>query len=714
MHLSRSAVAALVLLALASTPVGAGLQATAERVPVALTDEADAPLKQPADVEPRHAPDRVVVRWKAPAKAAAGARSYDLQQVASVGSSGAAVLTTGGRPVEEVLAQLRANPGVAWAEPDYVVTVAEEVGVAAVNVNDPLTGQQYALDRMHVREAWSIGTGGSNLIAVVDTGVWAAHPDLAGRLVPGYDFVNNDSNPADDNAHGTWVSGIIAANANDGLGIAGISWTDRIMPVKVMDENGLGMTSDVAAGIHWAVDHGASVINLSIGGFGDSQLLREAVDYAWARNVVLVAAAGNFRSAGPFYPASYPHVISVSATQADDEFTNWSNFGADVDVSAPGASILTTNCNRSTVSSCKYTGAHIVISGTSFSSPNVAGVVALLRARNPGWTNASVVSRILSTADDLGYAGWDNRYGHGRVNANRALGGSNGPASPSPGDALEPDNAFSSAKTAAINTTFRPSIHPAGDVDYIAFNVPRAGRLDLSVTPVIDTVRLPMSSLPVDPVLNIYNAAGALLLHVDNPADQRATEVARIQVAGSARVVLRVHNWFPNGNRNAYSVTSAFVDNVAPFVTGRTPSAEAIRVPFNGAFTVTFSEAVGGVSASTVLLRDSNSQYVPATVTYDSAARRATLRPSAGLAGEARYRIILTSSIADVAGNPLPADSWVFTTGKSDARLAGADRYATAAAVSAASFGAGVPVAYVATGTNFPDALAAGPVAARA
>jgi hypothetical protein len=251
-------------------------------------------------------------------------------------------------------------------------------------------------------------------------------------------------------------------------------------------------------------------------------------------------------------------------------------------------------------------------------------------------------------------------------------------------------------------------------VDFFAFNAPRAGRLDLTVTPVIDSVRPPKSSLPVDPVLHVYNAAGTLLKLVDNADNSAATEVARIQVAGAGRIVLRVSNWFPNGNRTAYSVTAAFVDNVLPTVTGRSPGAGTTGVPFNATHAITFSETVSAVSASTVVLRDAAGHNVPATVTYDPAKRRAHLKPKAGLAGEATYRISLSSAIVDLGGNALVASSYTFTTGKADRRLAGADRYATAAAVSASAWAANGPATvFVATGQTFADALAAVPYAGR-
>ena len=223
------------------------------------------------------------------------------------------------------------------------------------------------------------------MVAVLDTGIELGHPELAGRIVPGHDFVNNDGDASDDNGHGTWVSGIIAANANDGIGIAGISWSDRIMPVKIMNASGTGDTSDLTAGIVWATDHGATVINMSVGGFPYSQFVHDAVRYAWNHGVVLVGAAGNNAASGQFFPASYPEVISVSATQVDDEFTHWSNYGADVDVSAPGASVLTTNCAVCKPIEQDLTGDHryTYISGTSFAAPNVAGVVALILGALP-------------------------------------------------------------------------------------------------------------------------------------------------------------------------------------------------------------------------------------------------------------------------------------------------------------------------------------------
>ena len=660
-------------------------------------------------------PGEVIVKWRDAAAGDAAADAHGLSVLADLGTPAAdmpEVVSTEGREVADVVAELRGDPAVEHAEPNYVTQLATDV-TTAVAVNDPKTGPQYSLDRMRVRDAWSLSTGSARTIAVLDTGVEFGHPDLAGRTVPGHDFVNNDSVSADDNGHGTWVAGIIAANANDGIGIAGISWSDRIMPVKIMNANGTGDTSDLTAAIVWATDHGATVINMSVGGFPNSVFVHDAVRYAWDHGVVLVGAAGNNAANGQFFPASYPEVISVSATQVDDEFTHWSNYGADVDVSAPGASILTTNCEACKPVEQDLTGDHryTYISGTSFAAPNVAGVVALIWARYPTMTNGEVVNRLRTTVDDLGYVGWDARYGFGRVNALRAVGGESPLIALGGHDALEGNDTLAAATPIALGTTVRPNIYPAGDVDVFAVDAPRAGRLDISVGPVLDNRAWPWnkSALAIDPVLNVYNAAGTLLATVDadNPA---ATDTASIQMSAAGRLLVRINNYTPNGNRGFYPLTTVFVDNIAPTVAGLSPAPNGARAAYDGPVQVQFSEPVNGVSGSTFQLRH-GVHLVPATVSYDPAAQRATLWPNAVLHGDSVYTATLTSGIVDQAGAALAQVTWGFNTGKALPRLFGPDRYATAAALSASAFGPGVPVVHVATGAAFPDALSGGPAA---
>jgi type VII secretion-associated serine protease mycosin len=662
-------------------------------------------------------PGEVIVKFRDQAKAAelAVARGLEIARRAAEHDVNLAVVaSTRGRPVEQVVAELRSDPAVEYAEPNYRVQLLDDGAVAAVSVNDPMTAGQYSLDRMRVRDAWSLATGSSGVIAVLDTGVQHDHPDLSNRVLAGRDFVNNDWLAADDNGHGTWVAGIIAAKPNDGYGIAGISWSGVILPVKIMNSSGTGTTEALRQGIMWAADNGATVINMSVGGFPYSQDVQNAVTYAWNKGAVLVGAAGNNNREESFYPASLNQVISVSATQPQDEFSHWSSYGPAVDVSAPGSSVLTTNCIASTCPHPEW-GSHTYISGTSFAAPNVAGVVALIRATYPTWTPQQVVDRLYATVDDLGYAGWDNRYGRGRVNAYRALGASVAPSPRPAGDGLETNDTLGSARAIPLGSATWPSIYPAGDVDVHAVDVPRAGRLEVRVTGVVDDRGWTWrgSALPVDPIVELYTTGGTLLTRVD-AVWQDGIELAQATVAGPTRILVRISNYFANGSRTAYSVTPTFVDTVAPALAGRTPSPGAGNVSYDGAvITATFNEPVTGVSSSSFKLTDA-AGTVPVTVTWDASANRATLRPSRPLAPEVRHTVWLTNAIRDLAGHALTATSWSFVTGKAVPRIGGLDRFETAAAVSQSTFGPNVPVVFLATGQSFPDALASGPAARRA
>jgi thermitase len=219
---------------------------------------------------------------------------------------------SGGR---DRVAELKADPAVEYAEPNYVVSLATEGSIAASRSTIRRPAGQYSLDRMRVRDAWSITRGGSNVVAVLDTGVQANHPDLSGRVLPGYNFVSTNTNASDDNGHGTWVAGIIAANANNGVRYRRHQ-LDRQDPAgqdHELERHRQHLEPDL--GIVWAANNGAHVINMSVGGFPYSKAVEDAVNYAWNKGAVLVGAAGNNGRQEDFYPASYANVISVSATQ---------------------------------------------------------------------------------------------------------------------------------------------------------------------------------------------------------------------------------------------------------------------------------------------------------------------------------------------------------------------------------------------------------------
>ena len=288
----------------------------------------------------------------------------------------------------QALAQVRSTPGVAFAEPDGQVSVAETVP------NDPLTrlAWQHALPRFPL--AWDLTRGVPEVtIAIVDTGVDRTHVDLQ-RVTAGYDFVNADSDPRDDHGHGTLVAGIAAARTNNGQGIAGACWRCSVMPVKVLGASGSGSWSAVAAGIVWAADHGADVVNLSLGAPAGSQAVAAAVAYARARGVVVAAAAGNEGSTQPFYPADHDGVLSVAASHEDDGLYGFSNRGSGVDVAAPG-------CARST----RRGGGYLEACGTSVAAPFVAGLAGLALSAVPAASPAAVAHAIAGAPASLAGSG---------------------------------------------------------------------------------------------------------------------------------------------------------------------------------------------------------------------------------------------------------------------------------------------------------------------
>jgi subtilisin family serine protease len=279
--------------------------------------------------------------------------------------------------------------------------------------NDEAFADQWGLEKMMVPEAWNITTGSSSVIvAILDTGIDANHPDLADRIVAGYDIVNGKAGiPEDDHGHGTQMAGIIAAKGENGTGISGINWNCRVLAVKVIDSNGVGSAADVAQGLIYAAEHGAQTVNMSFGGYGNSDILNEAIQYVHQRNVVLVAAAGNEDTDSPVYPAAYPNVLAVTATGPGDQKWSGANFGNYLDLAAPGVGILTTASN----------GGYSYGTGTSHAAAMVSGVAALLKAKNPRYSNTQIETQLQASADDLGAKGRDSIFGAGRVNAFRAL-----------------------------------------------------------------------------------------------------------------------------------------------------------------------------------------------------------------------------------------------------------------------------------------------------
>lgn len=213
----------------------------------------------------------------------------------------------------------------------------DAIASAAVTPTDPYWDQQWNMRRIRATEAWAASRGdAAAVIAVVDTGVDPNHPDLRGRVMRGWDFQNDDPNPYDDDGHGTAVATVAAGAGNNRAGIAGVCWRCRILPVKVLNGDGHGTHSNIAAGIRWAASRGADVINLSIAGLNSTVVLEDAINFALRRGAVVVGAAGNWGSSRKTYPAAYAGVISVAATNNVDRLYDWSNRGSWVTLAAPG------------------------------------------------------------------------------------------------------------------------------------------------------------------------------------------------------------------------------------------------------------------------------------------------------------------------------------------------------------------------------------------
>ena len=309
---------------------------------------------------------------------------------------------------------------------------------AALAANDPRRGEQWNLDLVESDAAHATATGAGAVIAVVDTGVATGHQDLAGQFLPGHDFVQDDSTPQDGNGHGSHVSGIAIAAENNGIGVSSVAPGAKLLPVRVLGDDGSGTSEDVAAGIDWARTHGADVINLSLGsevpivGAMGGDEIDAAIRRALAAGIVVVAAAGNNGVPVCEQPAASQGLLCVGAVDKRKQRSFFSSFGQGLGVVAPGGSGLPAT-GEDVLSTVPPNG-YEEIAGTSQAAPHVSGVAALLVGK--GLRGQAAVKRILDTAVDLGPAGDDPEYGNGLVNARAAvagLGSGSGSGGPSGG-----------------------------------------------------------------------------------------------------------------------------------------------------------------------------------------------------------------------------------------------------------------------------------------
>ena len=360
------------------------------------------------------------------------------------------------------------DPRVSYIEPDGLM-------YALFTPNDPSFSLQWGPAAIHAPNAWDITLGSKSVVvAVVDTGVQYDHPDLSSNMwknsdgTYGCNYVNSYSSSCgntdvnDDNGHGTHVAGIVAATIDNGIGVAGISQSS-IMAVKVLGSTGSGQFSWVANGIQWAADHGANIISMSLGG-GVSNTLLTAVQYAYSRGVLLIAAAGNQNGGQILCPACYSQVIAVTAIDQNNQIASFSSTGSKAELTAPGVNIL------STLRGSQYGS----MSGTSMATPFVSGVAALVWSVAPSMSRDNVRSLLDSNADDLGPVGRDNYYGYGRVNAFAAVQAAGGspPPPPSPDFTLTL-SAMSLTVTTGSSGQLNVQVKRSGDFqDSVTLSIP--------------------------------------------------------------------------------------------------------------------------------------------------------------------------------------------------------------------------------------------------
>ena len=570
---------------------------------------------------------RLVVTWRSDAPA-----TVAVDGVASVRRSRAnqhrsVVVANAGR-AGDVAKRLLADPNVKSVVPDAIASVAD--WPADAPPDDTLYATTQAdFPHIGVPGAWALTTGSpSVVVALLDTGYERTHPDLAAiPTVSPYNARTGTTNVTDGYGHGTHVAGTIAAQTNNATGVAGIAPRVTIMPVKVMDSNGQGYWSDFLEGVDWARTHGASIVNLSLGGpLTASQVaaFQPTFDAAYSAGVLVVAAAGNYDNNHGFYPASFAHVISVSATNNNDAKASFSNYGPAVDLSAPGVTIEST-----------YIGAtYQTMSGTSMATPHVVGVAALIRSYHPTYTVDEVETALEITALDLGAPGRDDIFGNGRIQAADAV------AWVAP-DVTPPKASLKTPLGGATNVgeTVRPTVGFSEEVT--GADATTVSLASAAGAPVAATVT--------------YDAA-----------TRRATIRPAAMLASLTRYVVAIGGGVADLAGNGLAPTTfTFMtgDHIAPTLINVYPTGYSTGVSRWVSPRVRFSEDVRGVSSTTIWMRNLRTGLrVSVTVRYDASTHIVTIDPAHRLAAMTWYSVKVRSLIHDPAGNAVATSSFKFQT----------------------------------------------------
>ncbi|WP_077489450.1 S8 family serine peptidase [Sinomonas mesophila] len=382
-----------------------------------------------------HVEGQILVKFRNDGARAGVLRQHGLSDGPSIGSTGARLIRVPAGKELRLVAALGNNPAVEYAEPDAVATVAtadeyfprqyalQNDGQSFTNTAGTVTVAGGKADAdIDAVDAWTVTTGGGTKVAILDTGVATDNADITPKVAARANF-SSSTNGEDFYGHGTHVAGIVAATADNTVGVAGVCPGCTILDGKVLNDAGSGSASSIARGIDWAVAQGAKVINMSLGMRVSSSTLEIAVNNAWKQGAVIVAAAGNTGTQSKIYPGAYTNVIAVAATDNRDAKASFSTYGAKwVDVAAPGVNIYSTFPNHAFALGDAYgrSPGFDIASGTSMASPIVAATAALAWSAHPGSTNASVRQKVESTADRI-KPGTGSYWAHGRVNAGKAV-----------------------------------------------------------------------------------------------------------------------------------------------------------------------------------------------------------------------------------------------------------------------------------------------------
>lgn len=378
-------------------------------------------------------PGELLVKYKKTVsreRAAALHRSFGVSDVRGGYDNSYQIISVSPGTEREMAEAYGKRAEIEYAEPNYYYSLF-------ATPDDQLYPLQWNFPLINMPDAWDVSTGAGVTVAVVDTGVNPFGGDrfgrgLGNRVLLGYNAIGKTRGGLDLESHGTLVAGIIGQETNNGIGTAGIAYNAKILPVKVLGLTGQGLNSWIIHGIRWAANHGADIINLSLGGFFRSRALEDAVNYAYEKGVTVVAAAGNDGMSEVIYPAAFENCIAVGAVSYDKTLTDYSNYGEALDLVAPGGNvnedqngdgfgdgILQEGFVRSGLFGFEWN--YWYVTGTSMASPHVAGVAALIKSRHPEYGPDEIRQVLQETAEDLGALGWDERYGYGMVDAYAAV-----------------------------------------------------------------------------------------------------------------------------------------------------------------------------------------------------------------------------------------------------------------------------------------------------